>query len=255
MKRTLGPLFLGAVLVLSAGVRAARADEPANNEKAGAEFDQFEGEFGPEKGKPAVKVKDPLIYYNRSMFWVNDKLYYGVFKPVALVYNFVLPEPVRVGIGNAYDNLGFPIRFVNSGLQGRFSNAGVELGRLLINSTLGVGGLWDPAERWFKIKKPTDRDFGQTFGKWGIGAGFPLVLPLLGPTNLRDGIGLIPNPFVDPLYYVLAPVPYLGVSAGGKFNTLSLHIGDYEKIKKDALDPYTFMRDASMQYREKKVKE
>lgn len=216
------------------------------------EFDEFEGEFG--KSKEQSKVSDPLRGYNRFMFKFNDIFYTFLAKPVARVYGFIIPQPLRVGINNAYTNLLFPVRFVNSGLQGKLNGAGREMGRFLVNSTLGIGGLMDPAGKWFHIE-PSDEDFGQTMGFYGIGHGPPLVLPLLGQNNLRDSLGLVPNFLLNPIYYVSEPEVLLAVTAGGHFNRLSLHIGEYEKIKKEALDPYTFIRDAHLQNRESKIKE
>jgi phospholipid-binding lipoprotein MlaA len=119
-----------------------------------------------------------------------------------------------------------------------------------------VGGLFDPAERWFHIKQ-VDADFGQTFGHWGIGPGWPIVLPILGPSDIRDGLGLIPESFatpLNPIYGLVDNPTYWAVSIGGNFNYLSLHGDEYEKLRKDAVDPYTYFRDAYLEYREKRVK-
>src|SRR5205814_935229 len=97
--------------------------------------------------------------------------------------------------------------------------------------------------------------FGQTLGHYGVGVGFPIVLPFLGQTNLRDGIGELPETFANPVYWVTSYPNFLAVTVGGKFNFLSLHGEEYEKIKKEALDPYTFIRDAHLQYRENRIKE
>ncbi len=264
MKSTI--LILTAILLTPGGPLAAQAQssrkaKPAAKAKPATpgapfatdvDFDAFES---PEtRGQPAKPAWDPLRGYNRAMFAVNDKFYFWMAKPAAMFYGFFAPEPVRVSIGRAYDNLYFPIRFVNSGFQGKFAGAGRELGRFTLNTTIGIGGLFDPAWAWFKLK-PSEEDFGQTFGFYGIGAGPPLVLPLLGQNNLRDTVGMGPNFLLNPVYYLADQWVYFGVSSGYYFNYLSLHIGDYEKLKKDSLDPYTFIRDAHLQNREKKVQE
>lgn len=215
-----------------------------------ADFDEFESDSARE-GK---SVSDPLGGYNRFMFHVNDKFYYWIARPIARGYKIILPQPVRVAIDRSFHNIGFPIRFLSSALQGKFKKAGKETGRFVVNSTLGIGGLFDPADHWMGLRT-TDEDLGQTFGHWGIGSGFPIVLPILGQTNLRDGIGMIPNSFLNPVYYAASYRDFYAVTAANNFNYLSLHMEEYEQIKKDALDPYTFMRDAYDQNRKKKIKE
>lgn len=239
--------YVGAVLACVLGTSVSWAADPVKKDFVDPQFEEFEE-------KAAKPVKDPLRGYNKFMYHFNDKMYFWLFKPLALGYSLLIPEPVRVAVRRSYTNLAFPVRFTSSLFQGNVRGAGREVGRLVVNSTLGIGGLFDPAQHWMNMS-PSDEDFGQMLGRWGFGTGFPLVLPLLGQSNLRDGIGLLPNSFVSPVYYVTNTKTYLAVTAGGYFNTLSLHVGDYEKIKKEALDPYTFIRDAHLQNREKKVRE
>ena len=118
----------------------------------------------------------------------------------------------------------------------------------------GIAGLFDPADKWLNLK-PSDEDLGQLVGYYDVGYGFPLVLPILGQSSLRDGIGLVPNFMLNPIYHAADYPTFMAASAGDKFNYLSLHGEDYEKIKNEALDPYTFIRDAHKQNREKKIKE
>ncbi|MBI4676728.1 MAG: VacJ family lipoprotein [Elusimicrobia bacterium] len=233
---------------------------PAGAEESGgpdADFEQFEGEFGKDKEGETKKVFDPLRGYNRAMFHFNDKFYLWVAKPMATFYGWIIPEPGRVALARAYMNLAFPVRFVGSGLQAKWAGAGAEFGRFLVNSTLGLGGFFDPAEAWFGWEL-VDEDIGQAFGRWGIGPGFPVVLPILGQSNLRDGVALAGQGYLSPLnpvYNLVEWDVYLAATAGGHFNYISLHLGEYEKVKKDALDPYTFIRDAHLQNREKRIKE
>ncbi|MBI5211451.1 MAG: VacJ family lipoprotein [Elusimicrobia bacterium] len=237
---------------------AAPAEQPAPPaapaaDKADADFDQFGGEFE-KKGEQSKPVFDPLRGYNRAMYHFNDKFYFWAAKPAAQFYGIVLPEPLRVAIRRGYTNMGFPVRFVALGLQGRFSKVGSETGRFLVNSTLGVGGLLDPAEAWLDMK-PTKADFGQTFGKWGLGDGFPITLPFLGPSNLRDFVGLVPGSLLSPPYYIVEWDISVPITAGGYFNDISLRLGEYEKLKLDALDPYTLIRDTYKQNRDARIKE
>ncbi|MBI3552638.1 MAG: VacJ family lipoprotein [Elusimicrobia bacterium] len=227
---------------------APKAETP----KADSEFDQFDKEFGQATARPATR--DPLRGYNRFMFNVNDKFYFWVGKPLTKGYSFIIPQVARVAVGRAFINLKAPVRIVNNALTGHFKATGTELTRLLTNSTLGLGGLFDPAYSWFHIKQ-VEADFGQTLGHYGVGPGFPVVLPLLGPSDVRDGLGLLPENFVNPVYWVASYPDYLYTTIGGDFNYLSLHGDEYEKYKKDAVDPYTYFRDAYLEYREKRVKE
>ena len=162
-----------------------------------------------------------------------------------------MPQPGRQAINRAFHNLLFPMRFINNLLQLKFKRCGMETGRFLINSTAGLGGLLDPAGDalgW----RPSNEDFGQTLAFYGVGEGFPVVLPLLGQSNLRDGAGMGLTFLVNPVTYLADFEDGFAVAAGDKFNYLSLHVGEYESIKKDALDPYTFVRDG---YRQMRVKE
>jgi len=204
------------------------------------------------------QIPDPLAPVNKVMFHFNDKLYFWALKPVTQLYSHIIPEDFRIVFGNAYDNLWAPARFVNNLLQLRFKSAGNELIRFLFNSVAGIGGLTDFAKDAFGIKKQ-EADFGQTLGHYGIGHGFYLVLPFFGPSSLRDGIGLAGDRFMYPLSYVSSSDLTFGESveifAHETVNDTSFKIGDYESFKEAAIDPYVSMRDAFLQYRQKKVEE
>jgi len=201
-----------------------------------------------------ISVADPLEPFNRSMFWVNDKLYFYLFKPVARAYRIV-PEPPRESVGRAFANLGTPVRFANSVLQLKMKEAGTELSRFVINSTLGFFGFFDPAQQMGL--KQHDEDFGQTLGHYGTGTGFYLVLPVLGPSNLRDGVGQFVDGLADPItspYYVkIKQFEEIGLKTYDRINWLSLDEDTYESIKRDALDPYLFVRGAYLQRRAAQV--
>lgn len=208
--------------------------------------------FREEEIPPAVA--DPLEPVNRALFVFNDKAYFWVMKPVAQGYRAVVPEGIRVSVRNFFSNLAMPVRFVNNILQGKIRNGGVELARFAINTTAGIGGLFDPAGNDFHLG-PRDEDLGQTFGMYGLGHGFYIVLPLLGPSSLRDAAGLAGDSFLDPVLYAGDAGLVVGAKALKFENELSLRIGDYEDLKSSAVDPYVALRDAYLQYRGKKVRE
>ncbi len=112
-----------------------------------------------------------------------------------------LPQPLRLGVSNFINNIQFPIRFANNLLQGKFQNSSDELERFIINSTIGLGGLMDPAKHHMNIQTH-DEDFGQTLGHYGIGSGFHIVLPFFGPSNVRDAVGLTVDSYTSPLVYI-----------------------------------------------------
>ncbi|MFZ5563759.1 MAG: MlaA family lipoprotein [Thermodesulfobacteriota bacterium] len=218
-----------------------------------AEVDPF-GEFDEFDTPEQPEVFDPLSGYNRVMTRINDKLYYWVLKPVAKGYGIVVPRFVRRGIDNFFENLGFPVRFVNNVLQLKVHGAGVETARFLANSTIGIAGLWDPAMQLMEIP-PRDEDFGQTLGRYGIGGGFHIVLPVFGPSNVRDTVGRVADGFLNPAAYLQDSDAALAVSAGRTVNATSLRIGEYEALTADAIDLYVLLRDGYEQYRNRKIKE
>jgi phospholipid-binding lipoprotein MlaA len=211
----------------------------------------FEDEF---KDQYEIQVPDPLSGYNRVMTNVNDKFYFWFLKPVAQGYGMVIPEFARVAINRCYINLLFPIRFVNNLLQLKFKRAGIETVRFGINTTVGVLGMGDPAKSWFDLK-PYREDFGQTLGNYRMGSCFHLVLPMLGPSNMRDTLGMGPDLFLNPVNYLDDKLLVTGIHLFERINYTSLHIGEYESLKKDAVDFYTFTRDAYEQKRRKEIEE
>lgn len=215
--------------------------------------DVFEDDFTAEEFE-SPDIYDPIEPFNRGMFYVNDKLYFYVFKPIARGLR-VVPEPARQSVSNFFNNLATPIRFANSFLQLKFKDAGTELSRLVINSTLGVGGLFDPAKNWYDIGRK-DEDFGQTLGRYGVGNGIYIVWPVFGPSSARDTVGMAADFFLDPLYYVeMKPLERAGLRALDKETKLSLDRDTYEALKRQALDPYLFIRTTYAQRRAGKVKE
>lgn len=216
-----------------------------------AGFDDLDDEF--ENGA-VTTVSDPLGGYNRAMTTFNDKVYFWVLKPTAQGYKFLVPKFARRGIDNLFSNALFPKRFANNLLQLKFKGIGIETARFTINSTIGLAGLMDPAEAWFDLTAQ-DEDFGQTLGYWGVGSGPHLVLPFLGPSNLRDTIALPADWFLSPTSYIEQAEHRWGTIVLDKVNATSLRLGEYENLKKDAVDFYPFLRDIYEQNRKKKIEE
>jgi len=270
MKKIMCMLIIGFI-TLSAGAQQTpaavdqSAAEYADDTESGA-FDDFEESgFGDEFAEHLTDVAapyDPLEPYNRMMTSFNDTLFDYVLEPLFVGYDFVLSEPLRVSINNFFNNLYYPVSFVNNLLQFKFENAMSETGRFLINSTFGFAGLFDPAYEGYGIE-PHVEDLGQTLGYYGVGSGFPIVLPFFGPTNLRDFSGDLLDFYVNPIYYVdareynIARNTYEGWALVGykQFNRFSLYDKEYKQLRDEAIDFYPLMRDAYEQSRNKLIKE
>lgn len=197
---------------------------------------------------------DPWESFNEKMFNFNYKLDRYVLKPVANVYRKVMPEPLQLGIRNGFDNIGWVPRFVSSMLQGKFGGAGREVARFLINSTAGVGGLFDPAKNDWGIR-PSKEDFGQTLGVWGNGPGPYLVLPLLGPMTVRDGIGRGVDTFMNPLGYFIPFLASFGMNVGDTVNDRALNYELFQGVEETTLDLYSSVRHFYLKRREQQIKE
>ncbi len=198
------------------------------------------------------EIADPFEPVNRVFFHFNDKLYFWVLKPIAKGYSAVVPEGIRVSVRNFFNNITTPVRFVNNLLQFKIQSAGNELLRFSVNSTVGMLGLYDYARNEMGIQMQ-DEDFGQTLGIWGLGPGFYINWPFLGPSSLRDSVGYAGDYLFDPINYVTPLIDRYSIVISDRVNRTSLILGDYEEIKKDAIDPYTAFRDIYYQYRESKI--
>ncbi|CZE48955.1 MlaA family lipoprotein [Campylobacter geochelonis] len=212
------------------------------------DMDEFDTEFAKKE------VFDPLSGYNRVMTSVNDAFYDYILNPVASGYDYVMPDPIQGAFSNFFHNLLYPMRLVNNLLQGKFQNSWEETQRFLINSTIGFVGLSDAATMHFNIPRHNE-DFGQTLGHWGVGSGFHIVWPILGPSNLRDSFGLVADHFTNPISYVDDEWKAAGIKAFSVVNETSLNPDEYKNIKKNAIDLYPFLRDAYEQRREYLIKE
>jgi ABC-type transporter lipoprotein component MlaA/pimeloyl-ACP methyl ester carboxylesterase len=193
-------------------------------------------------------VPDPLEPLNRVMWAFNKGVMTDVIKPTSKVYRFVVVKPVRTGIGNFGRNLTYPGRLINNLLQEKWSGARDESWRFVCNTTVGVAGFWDVATRW-NIPK-SDADFGQTFGQWGWKPQFFLMLPIFGPSNDRDTVGLAADTAANPLLYISPygfvannPLTWLGpysyLNYGIMYNDLADSVGEYVRFSQAEMDPYS----------------
>ena len=208
----------------------------------------------PKDDEAELEEYDPWEPFNEKMFSFNYNLDKWVLKPIATGYNFVMPDRIQQMIDSGFDNLLVVPRVVNNMLQWRPAGAGIELSRFLINSTLGIGGLFDIAKQEFGLQK-TRADFGQTLGIWGLGPGPFLILPLLPPLTVRDGIGNAVDSAMDPLSYVLPFIwTRLGMRIGHMINDRSLNLDLYQGFEETTVDLYSAVRNGYLQRRENHIK-
>ena len=236
-----------APLNAAANAKAPTAAKP----EAGAPVDDLD-EYA------VVEIADPIEGLNRATFWLNDKLYLVIFRPLSKGYEAITPKRLRKGIYNAFENVKFPVRFVNHALQGKFKDAGLETEKFVVNTVAGLGGLIRVSEKVPALAALPDQDTGKTFGKWGIGHGAYVVIPFFGPSSVRDGVGLAGD-------YALNPVNW-GVFWSGDHdwtnippsaNTLRLlpsQLSLYDSTIRDSVDPYIAVRSAYVQNRAEAVK-
>ena len=201
-------------------------------------------------GKP--DPRDPLERFNRSMFAFNDALDKAVAKPVAKAYVKVAPRFVRTGVSNVFNNLNTLGTAVNDVLQGKMKQAGRDSARFLMNSTLGLAGLFDPATS--AGLELNDEDFGQTFGKWGVKPGPYLMLPLLGPSTFRDTVGKLADQFTYPVYWLEDDSTRL-IIRGVSLLDMRADLLDLDEQLEQSYDRYAFVRNAWLQRREFQVKD
>jgi phospholipid-binding lipoprotein MlaA len=209
----------------------------------------------PEEAEDQLEQYDPWGTFNETMFEFNLRLDRYVMKPVANVYRKIIPDPFQLMISNGFDNIKFVPRVVNSLLQGKWAGAGRELARFLINSTAGIGGLFDPAKDYWGIQSSRE-DFGQTLGVWGAEPGPYLVLPFMEPMTVRDGVGRGVDMFLDPLSYF---IPFLwdrlGMKVGEMLNERALNYDLFEGFEDTTVDFYSSVRHFYLQRREKQIRE
>jgi phospholipid-binding lipoprotein MlaA len=198
---------------------------------------------------------DPWEGFNEKMFWFNREILDRyILKPVATAWDFVFPDPVQRGFHNFFDNLAVVRRVVNNTLQLKLTGAGTELTRFTINSTIGLVGFFDVAKDAFGIEQ-RDEDTGQTFGVWGMGPGPYLVLPLLPPLTVRDGIGYAFDIAMTPYMYFIPWYASMGGRATDIVNERSLNLDRFERVAESTVDLYGAVRNAYLQRRAAAIKQ
>lgn len=203
-----------------------------------------------------VSINDPLEPLNRAIFHFNDDVYKKLAKPLARTYAKIMPDRVERGISNAFVNIKFPSRFVSNVLQGRFGQASKETGKFVLNTTVGLGGVLRPSDNYESLQT-TNEDIGQAFGRWGMGHGFYLVIPFMGPTSLRDVVGDYADDAVEPLKTPWSQVDddtlRLSLRVLEITNKMPALMELYDSMRRSSIDPYSSVRDAYAQRRARDV--
>jgi len=240
MRVVIRPHLLVVTALLLSNLAGCATPPPASDPDAVADFRE---------------TNDPIEPTNRVMYAINDGLDTVILRPAAKAYRFILPQPVRTGIHNILSNLGTPVQLSNDMLEGKPRRAGDTTMRFLINTTVGVLGVFDLAKDWGYPDH--DADLGLTLGLWGLQEGPFLFLPILGPSNPRDTLGLAGTAAMDPFTWVGLGVAVqaldwsrYGVDA---LDQRERHLDDLDSIKKTALDPYATFRSLYRQHRESQL--
>ncbi len=230
-------IFMAGFLLIGGCATVPSASDP----EARADFD---------------RLNDPLEPMNRTIHKMNQGLDRVLIEPIAITYNFIVIKPIRQLITNILRNLQEPLTLLNDILQGEGKRAGTTLGRFVTNSTLGVGGTFDIASE-MKMHRHTE-DFGQTLGAWGVGEGPYLVVPLLGPSTIRDGVGQIADIYMNPTAIAIdqANVKGLGLIYKGAdaLDSRARNVDTLRELEASSIDLYATMRSAYRQNRRKEVR-
>jgi len=236
--------LLSCVVLFAAGEARAQATAPDAAVTAAAAADAPE--------EPPGTVEDPWEPFNRTMFEFNEDLDEYVLKPVAEGWDFIMPHPVQRGVDNFFDNLKFPVRFVNDLLQGELDPAAVTLSRFAVNTTVGIGGIFDWASDMGLPKHSSD--FGQTLGRWGSPPGPYIVWPVFGSSNPRDTVGLVADSYLDIASLFGDVWTLAGARVIQTVNTRSLLLEDIDTARGASLDFYIAVRSAYFQRRERLIR-
>ncbi|WP_447987576.1 MlaA family lipoprotein [Nitrospira sp. Nam74] len=264
------PLFVAAV----EGTRAEPSPYQGTQEERAV--DDLYDPFQKPGDQPAdIEEYDPWESFNVAIFNFNRKIDKYVLKPVATVYDKVVPDVVELGIRRFFHNVRFVPRLLNNLFQGKFKGAGLEMGRFLVNSTLGLAGSLDFAKEVFGWETP-DEDFGQTLGAYGVKSGPYLVLPIPPfVTTIRDLVGYIGDIFLDPINYLVFPsieidgapslishtqrttttLAQFGTRAEDTINERSINLETFQGIEESTIDLYATIRNAYLQKRAQSIRE
>ncbi len=211
--------------------------------------DLFGDEFGLDD---RVEPNDPFEGTNRALLSFNQGLDRRLFDPMIRGYRFVTPEPARKAVQRIFANIKAPSTLINDLLQLRFKDAAQTLGRFILNTTFGFGGIFDVAVEAGWVHH--ESDFGQTLGRFGVTTGPYLVLPVFGPNTIRDGFGDVIDLFFQPLTYLLGFTPNLMIGAGSGFTTLDAEESSLKALEESSVDYYSALRSAYLQSRAAQVR-
>jgi len=238
-------------------MEAPKKETPSSPESDSGDlpdFDESDDPFG-DIHPEYPPIEDPYESYNRFMQGVNDGMYDYMIEPVSTVYRDWVPEFFRLGVKNVFANAASPVNFVSSLLQGDLDKAARVIGRLVLNSTVGIGGLFDVAGDYYEVE-PVNEDMEQAIGSYDIGSGPYLVLPFFGPSSPRNFVGMVFDAFLNPTFWFSPSfVVGAGITAEERVNSTSFIVDDFKDLKENAVDPYISLRDFNHQYREKLIKE
>ena len=210
-------------------------------------YDELVDPFAPKDEAP--ELSDPFEGYNRFMFEFNDGFYDYLMEPVARSYRDVVNEDIRMAIANIFDNALAPVKLVSSFIQGDLDKTSRVIGRTIINTTLGLGGMFDVAEKGFGIED-VNEDLDQALGYHGVPNGPYVMLPLLGPSTLRSLIGLAGGSFLSPTFHFAPGVEVgAGITVSEKINDASFILDDKKQLEESTVDEYESMKDFYNQYR------
>ena len=202
---------------------------------------------------PEGSARDPRDHverFNRSMYEFNTAVDHAILRPVARGYVKVTPRPVRTGVAKFFGNLKYTRTIANDAFQGELSDFGSDIARFAVNTTVGIGGVFDPATR-FGLEQH-DRDFGQTLGKWGLPTGTYLVLPVLGPSDARDAFGFLTDGLMSIEAQISDPAVQTGLTVAGGIDGRA-HLLSFDEVIDNAYDPYALVRNVWFQRRDHKV--
>lgn len=258
------------VLLADANPKALPSEAPVHDASSEEPLDPFS-----KPGEEGIEEYDPWEPLNTKFFEFNRQLDRWVLKPVAKGYNFIVPNVVQVGISNIFYNSRATPRFLNNMFQGKFTGAGIEVGRFLINTTVGIGGFFDVAQHYFKLTTP-EEDTGQTLGFYGVPPGPYLMIPILGPYTVRDLAGYAGDIALNPIYWLILPTMHnidsiptvvsideraatyaisIGARATEVVNERSLNLEKFQGVEESTLDLYAAVRNAYLQKRAKAIRE
>ncbi len=248
------PAFLLALPLLAASARGEEAAPAAGSDPSEELSDELSEELSEEyTTELGASVPDPIEPLNRRFFAFNDQVDQYLLVPVTDFYRFVVPSPLRMCVRRTFRNLRSPVYFVNNLLQLRFQDAVETAAVFALNSTAGIGGLFDPASEvgW----QQHTSDFGQTLGVYGVQSGPYIVIPLLGPSTVRDSVGDVVDRAFDPLTYFfgMGGLIFLGTSSG--FVTREANSEAIQAQRSSSVDYYAAMRSAFTQNRESRIAE